>query len=302
MGHFTRECTTPRENRNIEPVKRNVTVETTDANALVAQDRFGYDWSDQAEDGPTNFTLMAYTSLDSSSSSSSNSESQLNVRAYKTGLESVEARLLVYKKNENIFEKNIKILKLNIHLRDNALTELREKLKKTEKERGVRYHVVPPPYTGNLMPPKPDLILVVMDEYVVSESVTSVPAVTTNEAKTRNMLSWKSIIGKPNILGKTIKVLEYTCKDNKGPLNGQRMVRSVWNNTRKEKEVIDSGCSTYMTGNMSYLSEYEEIDGGYVALGEDPKGGKITCKDTQCVVLSPDFKLLDKKSSLAYSS
>nr|GEV14656.1 hypothetical protein [Tanacetum cinerariifolium] len=43
-----------------------------------------------------------------------------------------------------------------------------------------------------------------------------------------------------------------------------------------EKRVIDSGCSRHMTGNMSYLSEYEEIDGGYVAFGGDPKGGKIT--------------------------
>nr|GEY78299.1 hypothetical protein [Tanacetum cinerariifolium] len=48
----------------------------------------------------------------------------------------------------------------------------------------------------------------------------------------------------------------------------------------------------HMTGNMSYLSKYEEIDGGYVAFGGDPKGGKIT--DTECVVLSPDFKLLDE--------
>nr|GEV95607.1 hypothetical protein [Tanacetum cinerariifolium] len=30
-----------------------------------------------------------------------------------------------------------------------------------------------------------------------------------------------------------------------------------------EKGVIDSGCSRHITGNMSYLSEYEEIDGGY---------------------------------------
>ncbi|GKD14531.1 putative reverse transcriptase, RNA-dependent DNA polymerase [Tanacetum coccineum] len=44
--HFTRDCRAPRENRNREPVRRNVTVETTDAKALVAQDGFGYDWSD----------------------------------------------------------------------------------------------------------------------------------------------------------------------------------------------------------------------------------------------------------------
>ncbi|GJR71386.1 putative ribonuclease H-like domain-containing protein [Tanacetum coccineum] len=44
--------------------------------------------------------------------------------------------------------------------------------------------------------------------------------------------------------------------------------------------VIDSGCSRHMTGNMSYLTNYEEIDGGYVAFGGNPKGGKITGKGT----------------------
>ncbi|GJX02338.1 ribonuclease H-like domain-containing protein [Tanacetum coccineum] len=42
-GHFARECRAPRENRNIELVRRNVTVETTDTKALVAQDGLGYD-------------------------------------------------------------------------------------------------------------------------------------------------------------------------------------------------------------------------------------------------------------------
>nr|GFC88203.1 ribonuclease H-like domain-containing protein [Tanacetum cinerariifolium] len=46
----------------------------------------------------------------------------------------------------------------------------------------------------------------------------------------------------------------------------------------QEKGVIDSGCYRYMTGNMSYLSKYEEIDGGYVSFRGDPKGGKITGK------------------------
>ncbi|GKF06932.1 ribonuclease H-like domain-containing protein, partial [Tanacetum coccineum] len=73
-GHFARECMALRENMNNEPVRRNVTVETTETKALVDQDRLGYDWSDQAEEGPTNFALMAYTSLGSSSSSSSDSE------------------------------------------------------------------------------------------------------------------------------------------------------------------------------------------------------------------------------------
>nr|GFC39284.1 ribonuclease H-like domain-containing protein [Tanacetum cinerariifolium] len=46
----------------------------------------------------------------------------------------------------------------------------------------------------------------------------------------------------------------------------------------KDKGVIDSGCSRHMTGNMSYLLDFEEINGGYVAFGGNPKGGKITGK------------------------
>nr|GFA89145.1 hypothetical protein [Tanacetum cinerariifolium] len=46
----------------------------------------------------------------------------------------------------------------------------------------------------------------------------------------------------------------------------------------RDKEVIDSGCSRHMTGNMSYLSDFEELNGGYVAFGGNPKGGKITGK------------------------
>nr|GEW35008.1 retrovirus-related Pol polyprotein from transposon TNT 1-94 [Tanacetum cinerariifolium] len=105
----------------------------------------------------------------------------------------------------------------------------------------------------------------------------------------------------------------------------------------KDKGVIDSGCSRHMTGNMSYLSDFEEINGGYVAFGGNSKGGKITYKgkirtgkldfddvyfvkklkfnlfsvsqmcdkknnvlfiNTECIVLSFDFKLPDENHVL----
>nr|GEV66220.1 hypothetical protein [Tanacetum cinerariifolium] len=115
-GHFVRECRSPKDSR------RNGS----------------YDWSFQAEEEPVNYALMAF----SSSSSSSDNEivfcpkacskayaqlhpqydkltadfckSQFDVISYQTGLESVEARLLVYKQNESVFEKDIKLLKLEI--------------------------------------------------------------------------------------------------------------------------------------------------------------------------------------------
>nr|GFC30679.1 hypothetical protein [Tanacetum cinerariifolium] len=46
----------------------------------------------------------------------------------------------------------------------------------------------------------------------------------------------------------------------------------------KDKGVIDSGCSRHMTRNMFYLSDFEELNSGYVAFGGNPKGGKISGK------------------------
>ncbi|GJT94615.1 hypothetical protein Tco_1090133 [Tanacetum coccineum] len=43
-----------------------------------------------------------------------------------------------------------------------------------------------------------------------------------------------------------------------------------------DQAVVDSGCSSHMTGNKAYLSDYEDYNGGFVAFGSDPKGGKIT--------------------------
>ncbi|GKA95137.1 hypothetical protein Tco_0817175 [Tanacetum coccineum] len=115
--------------------QENLGRETPTQNSLIAQDGIeGYDWSYQAkEEHPTNFALMAYTS--SGSSSSSDSESKFNLVYYKAGLQSVEARLAHYKKNEAILEEKINVLNLEVNLSDNALIENKKKLEKAEKER-----------------------------------------------------------------------------------------------------------------------------------------------------------------------
>nr|GFB07680.1 ribonuclease H-like domain-containing protein [Tanacetum cinerariifolium] len=128
-GHFARECRSSKDSRRTaiaEPQRRNVSVETSTSNALVSQcDGIGtYDWSYHSEEEPTNFYLMDFSF--SSSNSSSNHE---------TGLESVEARLMVYKQNESVLEEKIKLLNIEVQLRDTALTTLRQKLDTIEKER-----------------------------------------------------------------------------------------------------------------------------------------------------------------------
>ncbi|GJV55534.1 putative ribonuclease H-like domain-containing protein [Tanacetum coccineum] len=104
-GNFARECRALRnqDNKN-ESSRRSVPVETSTSTALVSCDGLGgYDWSDQAEEGP-NYALKELTHLQDSDS--------------KKGLG--------YQK----------------------------------------YNAVPPPYTGNFMPPTPDLSFTGLDEFV----------------------------------------------------------------------------------------------------------------------------------------
>ncbi|GJT53818.1 ribonuclease H-like domain-containing protein [Tanacetum coccineum] len=226
MGHFVREYRVPRnqDSRNKEPPRRTVPVKETTSNALVSQcDGLGYDWSDQAEEGPTNFALMAYSLTNSNSSTNSEVSNDSNcyssclecvkdlkdqneqlvkdlrtarvsVVSYKTGLESIEARLLVFKKNESVYEEYIKLLKRKIYLRDLDIKELKRKLDLATKEKDeimdkckirIGYNAVPPPYTRNFMPPKSDLIYPSLDDFVdVNEYVVEKPAIETNEPKT----------------------------------------------------------------------------------------------------------------------
>ncbi|GJY69096.1 putative ribonuclease H-like domain-containing protein [Tanacetum coccineum] len=86
-GYFARKCRALRnqDNRNRESSRRSVLVETTTSNALISCDGLGgYDWSDQAEEGPTNYAVMAY------SSSSSDSEVSNDFTCSKSCLKTVE--------------------------------------------------------------------------------------------------------------------------------------------------------------------------------------------------------------------
>ncbi|GJW97090.1 putative ribonuclease H-like domain-containing protein [Tanacetum coccineum] len=58
----------------------------------------------------------------------------------------------------------------------------------------------------------------------------------------------------------------------------------------QDHAVVDSGCSSHMTGNKAYISDYEDFNRGFMAFGSDPKGGKITGKDSDYGGASLDRK------------
>ncbi|GJV08281.1 putative ribonuclease H-like domain-containing protein, partial [Tanacetum coccineum] len=104
-----------------------------------------------------------------------------------------------------------------------------------------------------------------------------------------------------------------------------------------DKGFVDSGCSRHMTGNIAYLSDFKEFVGGYVTFGGGAYGGRISGKgtlktnsldfkdvyflkelkfnlfsvlqmcdkknyvlftDSECLVLSPNFKFPDESHIL----
>ncbi|GJV74512.1 hypothetical protein Tco_1506096 [Tanacetum coccineum] len=124
------------DNKKRETITRTMPVGETTSNALVSQCSSSSSNSDTEVSSCSKACLKSYENLKEHYDNLTKdfNKSQLNAGAYKVGLESVEARPDVYKKNKAIFKEDIKILKLDIMLRDNALTELKKILKKAEKE------------------------------------------------------------------------------------------------------------------------------------------------------------------------
>ncbi|GJR60678.1 hypothetical protein Tco_1502840 [Tanacetum coccineum] len=168
---------TPRNqgNRNRDALRRNAPGMNHSTNKyLVVQDGIsGYDWSFQAEEGLTNFALMAYTSQGPSSSSSSDSEVHT---CSKDCLKSYETLQKQYDQQRDALNKsNLEII-------------------------GKGFRAVPPPYTGNYMPSRPDLCFAGLDDSVYK---TKVSKTETSISKTS-----KDIVEKPKTVRSSALIIE----------------------------------------------------------------------------------------------
>ncbi|GJV71087.1 putative ribonuclease H-like domain-containing protein [Tanacetum coccineum] len=90
-----------------------------------------------------------------------------------------------------------------------------------------------------------------------------------------------------------------TARPNSTVVNAMRVnqvntIKASGHPKKEDQGYVDSGCSKHMTGNMSYLSDFKEFDGGYVTF----VGEQCSFYDTGRFVLSPDFKLTDESQVL----
>ncbi|GJV44061.1 putative ribonuclease H-like domain-containing protein [Tanacetum coccineum] len=346
-GHFARECMAPRENRNREP----------------------------AEEGPTNFALMAYTSSGSSSSSSSIlSESVTSIldvatREAKTSVskpKSIGEPLIEdwisdsVDENETEFKSKqrkpnfakIEFVKSNEHVKTS-----KEPVKKVENKRQAKYPsknnqspIGNQRNWNNLMTQKLGSNFEfknkacyecggfnhLIKDCALYEKKMVEKTIWNNDRRANHQNSQRMTHSHPkgNFVPKAVLM-----KSGIKTLNtaGQNFSKAAGHPQKEDQGYVDSGCSRHMTGNMSYLSDFKEFDGGYVTFGGGAKGGKITGKgtlktgkldfedvyfvkelqfnlfsvsqmcdkknsvlftDTGCFVLSPDFKLADESQVL----
>ncbi|GJS48638.1 putative ribonuclease H-like domain-containing protein [Tanacetum coccineum] len=133
-----------------------------------------------------------------------------------------------------------------------------------------------------------------------------------------------------------IEEYESDSEDEFHTVGGQRETADYPHRALKNKGIVDSGCSRHMTGNKAYLAEFQDFNGGPVAFGgskgyitgkgkiktgkldfEDvcfvkelqhfnlfsvsqicDKKNKVLFTDSECLVLSPEFKLPDENQVL----
>ncbi|GJZ52645.1 ribonuclease H-like domain-containing protein [Tanacetum coccineum] len=168
-GHFARECRAPRnqDNKNKESSRRSVHVETSTSIALVSCDGLGgYDWSDQAEEGP-NYGLMAFSP---SSPDSENGPVYVEkINALKWDIQVGEITIGELRKKLEKVQKEKDSIQINVDKFENASKSLNKIIEcqiidNCKKRLG--YNVVLPPYTGNFMPPTPDLSFTGLNKFV----------------------------------------------------------------------------------------------------------------------------------------
>ncbi|GJW94667.1 ribonuclease H-like domain-containing protein [Tanacetum coccineum] len=184
---------------------------------------------------------------------------------------------------------------------------------KSKSDKG--YHAVPLPYTGKFIPFKPDLTFI--DEIVESENLDVTTVVTPSNVKSVES-NHESADVKSNgdaVEPKTIRknnfrppIIEDWNSDDDSEVEFILNVedKTVRPSTKKIKFVKSARETAHDWKQMLILLEYEDYDGVEICFPLDmvkwfticDKKNNVLFTDTECLVLSSDFKLLDESQVL----
>ncbi|GJS92683.1 putative ribonuclease H-like domain-containing protein [Tanacetum coccineum] len=249
-GHFARECRAPRNqgNRNRDDPRRNAPVDTSTTNALVVQDGIGgYDWS-----------LMAYTSQGSSSSDSE-----------ENGFEFIKKACFICGSFNHLikdcdFHDNKMVEKpaLNNNGRVTDQREIRPVWNNAQRVNHQNKLTHPHPKRNFV----PTAVATKSGQVPVNAAKQSSPRAATSISTARPV---NTAALKPKVMDAL--PITYSYFKAHSPGNPQY--------TLQDQGIFDSGCSRHMTGNKSFLIDYQEIDGRFVAFGGSPKGDETVFKE-----------------------
>nr|GEV60065.1 hypothetical protein [Tanacetum cinerariifolium] len=207
------------------------------------------------------------------------------------GLESVKARLLIYKQNESVLEENIKLLHIELSptkpkqdlssrpsapiikdwVSDSEEDDIPQVSKDVPSFSQSLELVKSPRHSGQLcQAPIPVALFVPLRSNPHSKGSKKTKKACFVCKSYALVNHFKFPLHKVSAAAPPKYQSVLTTTDRTGNL--QQALKDKW--------VIDSGCSRHITGNMSYLSYFEELNGGYVSFRGNPKGGKITGKSS----------------------
>nr|GEV93584.1 hypothetical protein [Tanacetum cinerariifolium] len=240
-GHFSRECRTLRnqENRNRDAPTRNAPVDTSTTNALAIQDMIDkFVFKSKVSE---TITSLPKVETNASKTSKDSLEKPKTVRPSAPLIKEWESD----NDDENVFKpKEVKkTIKLSLEKIEfvNARNTTVENENKAKKPRKFS-----------------------QSPRVVSD----VEGNRNNAVNSSACWIWRP---KENLI-------DHISKDSRSYTLKRFNYVDPQGRLKSDQEIFDSRCSRLMTGNKSYLTDYQEIDGGFVAFGGNAKGGKITWK------------------------
>nr|GEU90467.1 hypothetical protein [Tanacetum cinerariifolium] len=181
------------------------------------------------------------------------------------------------------------------------LDRLLESQRLDKNKEGLGYSVVPPPPVQVYSPPKKDMSWIGLPEFqddTVTDYSRPSPTIesTSDDVQNRNTFVTKTEPSPNTISPKPfIKFVKATHRSTETKIAKVKTAKptvkyaAIYSKPSKsskgnsqnyidDKGYWDSGCSRHMTCNISYLTDYEPFDGGYVSFGQG--GCKITGKGT----------------------
>ncbi|GJV87371.1 putative ribonuclease H-like domain-containing protein [Tanacetum coccineum] len=275
-GHFAREYRAPRNhgNRNRDDPIKNAPVDTSTTNYDAQVKGISIkDLKNQLEEAlkrKDDLKLKLEKFEESSKNLTKLINSQITAKD-KIGLGFVE------QVNESEVLDNV----FDSHESDKDDNPVNDRFKKVKGN-----HVVLPPYIGKYMPSRPDLSFVRPKSDQTKPKFTKINFVKSGEnVKSVNTVAPKSKVNDASIIRRDFNQKSAAKTNNFNEKVNIARVKNI--TTAASKAVVSAakgngendvnGCSRHMTGNKSFLIDYQDIDGGFVAFAGRAKGGGLIC-------------------------